>query len=112
MADHEVRTDVRRDENRPTTPEERRWPRRRQEWFDDQLDLDPARLVFIDDEGGGFPMTVRHAGPQALAAERSSVPPGHVRGGPGLAAGQRSATGCRSPLPRRGPRAQSAAPRE
>src|SRR5215204_3617295 len=30
--------------------------RRRQEWFDDQLDLDPARLV----------------------------PPGHVRGGPGL----------------------------
>src|SRR3954447_19546129 len=29
-------------------------------------------------------MTVRHAGPQALAAERSSVPPGHVRGGPGL----------------------------
>ena len=29
-------------------------------------------------------MAVRHAGPQALAAERSSVPPGHVRGGPGL----------------------------
>ena len=29
-------------------------------------------------------MTVRHAGPQALAAERSSVPPGHVGGGPGL----------------------------
>ena len=23
--------------------------RRRQEWFDDQLDLDPARLVFIDE---------------------------------------------------------------
>src|SRR5215204_2852834 len=29
-------------------------------------------------------MTVRHAGPQALAAERSSIPPGHVRRGPGL----------------------------
>src|SRR5881275_703375 len=29
-------------------------------------------------------MTVRHARPQALATERSSVPPGHVRGGPGL----------------------------
>ena len=29
-------------------------------------------------------MPVRHAGPQALAAERSSVPPGHVRRGPGL----------------------------
>ena len=29
-------------------------------------------------------MTVRHAGPQALAAERSSVAAGHVRGGPGL----------------------------
>jgi hypothetical protein len=25
--------------------------KRRQEWFDGQLDLDPARLVFIDETG-------------------------------------------------------------
>lgn len=29
-------------------------------------------------------MAMRHAGPQALAAGRSSVPPCHVRRGPGL----------------------------
>ena len=29
-------------------------------------------------------MTVRHAGPQVMAAERSSVPPGDVSGGRGL----------------------------
>ena len=34
--------------------------RRRQEWFDDQLDLDPARLVFIDETWASTNMARQH----------------------------------------------------
>ena len=35
-------------------------------------------------KGRRFPMAVRHAGPEALTAGRSSVAPGHAGRGPGL----------------------------
>jgi len=51
--------------------------KRRQEWFDGQLDLDPARLVFIDETGLSTKMS-RLRG-RALRGERcrSAVPHGH-----------------------------------
>jgi hypothetical protein len=33
--------------------------KQRQEWFDDQLDLDPERLVFIDETGLNTKMAIR-----------------------------------------------------
>src|SRR5829696_314730 len=56
------------------------WPdilRRRQEWFDDQLDLDPARLVFIDETWASTNMARRYG--RALRGQRlrASVPHGH-----------------------------------
>jgi transposase len=51
--------------------------KRRQEWFDGQLDLDPAKLVFIDETGLSTKMS-RLRG-RALRGERcrSAVPHGH-----------------------------------
>lgn len=51
--------------------------KRRQEWFDTQPDLDPARLVFIDETGLSTKMS-RLRG-RALRGERcrSAVPHGH-----------------------------------
>lgn len=51
--------------------------RRRQEWFDDQLDLDPARLVFIDETWASTNMARRYG--RALRGQRlrASVPHGH-----------------------------------
>lgn len=51
--------------------------KRRQEWFDSQLDLDPAKLVFIDETGLSTKMS-RLRG-RALRGERcrSAVPHGH-----------------------------------
>jgi hypothetical protein len=51
--------------------------KRRQEWFDGQLDLDPAKLVFIDETGLSTKMS-RLRG-RALCGERCrfAVPHGH-----------------------------------
>lgn len=51
--------------------------KRRQDWFDGQLDLDPARLVFIDETGLSTKM-LRLRG-RALCGERcrSTIPHGH-----------------------------------
>jgi transposase len=51
--------------------------RRRQAWFDGQLDLDPEHLVFIDETGASTKMARRHG--RALRGERlrCSVPHGH-----------------------------------
>lgn len=51
--------------------------KRRQEWFDGQLDLDPAKLVFIDETGLSTKMS-RLRG-RALRGERcrSAIPHGH-----------------------------------
>lgn len=51
--------------------------KRRQEWFDAQLDLDPAKLVFIDETGLSTKMS-RLRG-RSLRGERcrSAVPHGH-----------------------------------
>jgi transposase len=51
--------------------------KRRQEWFDSQLDLDPAKLVFIDETGLSTKMS-RLRG-RSLRGERcrSAVPHGH-----------------------------------
>ena len=51
--------------------------KRRQDWFDSQLDLDPARLVFIDETGLSTKMS-RLRG-RAICEERcrSPIPHGH-----------------------------------
>ncbi|HKH26801.1 MAG TPA: IS630 family transposase [Sphingomicrobium sp.] len=51
--------------------------KRRQEWFDEQLDLDPARLVFIDETWVSTNMARRYG--RALRGQRlrASVPHGH-----------------------------------
>jgi len=52
--------------------------KRRQDWFDSQLDLDPTRLVFIDETWASTSMA-RLRG-RALKGERlrAGVPHGHV----------------------------------
>ncbi len=51
--------------------------KRRQAWFEDQLDLDPARIVFIDETSLSTKMARRYG--RAPRGERcqSSVPLGH-----------------------------------
>ena len=51
--------------------------RRREDWFEGQLDLDPARLVFVDETGASTSMA-RLRG-RALRGERlrSGIPRGH-----------------------------------
>jgi len=50
---------------------------RRQAWFESQPDLDPERLVFVDETGASTKMSRRHG--RALRGERlrMSVPHGH-----------------------------------
>jgi len=50
---------------------------RRIKWFDDQLDLDPAKLVFIDETGASTKMTRAYG--RSLRGERcvASIPYGH-----------------------------------
>jgi transposase len=50
---------------------------RRQAWFDSQRDLDPARLVFIDETGASTKMARRHGRAPRGQRLRSSVPHGH-----------------------------------
>jgi transposase len=51
--------------------------KRRQAWFDDQLDLDPARLVFIDETGLSTKMArLRGRAPRGERC-RAGVPHGH-----------------------------------
>lgn len=51
--------------------------KRRQDWFDAQLDLDPARLVFIDETGLSTKMSrLRGRSPRGERC-RSGVPHGH-----------------------------------
>jgi len=50
---------------------------RRQAWFDGQLDLDPERLVFIDETGASTKMARRHGRAPRGQRLRSSVPHGH-----------------------------------
>ena len=50
---------------------------RRQAWFDGQFDLDPDRLVFIDETGASTKMARRHGRAPRGQRLRSSVPHGH-----------------------------------
>ncbi|WP_426043163.1 IS630 family transposase [Brevundimonas sp. TWP2-3-4b1] len=50
---------------------------RRQAWFDSQLDLDPERLVFIDETGASTKMARRHGRAPRGQRLRCSVPHGH-----------------------------------
>lgn len=50
---------------------------RRQEWFDGQLDLEPARLVFIDETWASTNMARRHGRCARGERLRISVPHGH-----------------------------------
>jgi transposase len=51
--------------------------RRRQEWFDEQLDFDPARLVFIDETWASTNMARRYGRAPRGQRLRASVPHGH-----------------------------------
>lgn len=51
--------------------------KRRQAWFDDQLDLDPERLVFIDETSLSTKMARRYGRARRGERCRSSVPHGH-----------------------------------
>ena len=51
--------------------------KRREEWFDGQLDLDPERLVFIDETWASTNMARRHGRCQRGERLRSGVPHGH-----------------------------------
>ena len=55
---------------------------RRQAWFDGQLDLDPDRLVFIDETGASTKMARRHGRAPRGQRLTSSVPQGHWRPSP------------------------------
>src|SRR5215208_4182650 len=75
-----ARASIRPERRSPPSGPSRRGPdilRRRQEWFDDQLDLDPARLVFIDETWASTNMARRYG--RALRGQRlrASVPHGH-----------------------------------
>ena len=50
---------------------------RRQAWFDGQLDLDPDRLVFIDETGASTKMARRHGRAPRGQRLRAGVPHGH-----------------------------------
>jgi transposase len=50
---------------------------RRQAWFESQLDLDPARLVFLDETGATTKMARRHGRARRGERLRASVPHGH-----------------------------------
>jgi transposase len=51
--------------------------KRRQAWFDDQLDLDPAKLVFIDETSLSTKMARRYGRAPRGERCRSGVPHGH-----------------------------------
>lgn len=51
--------------------------KRRQDWFDGQPDLDPERLVFIDETGLSTKMARRYGRSQRGERCRSGVPHGH-----------------------------------
>ncbi len=51
--------------------------KRRQEWFDGQLDLDPAKLVFIDETGLSTKMSRLRGRAPCGQRCRSAVPHGH-----------------------------------
>ena len=51
--------------------------KRREEWFDGQLDLDPERLVFIDETWASTNMARRHGRCRRGERLRSCVPHGH-----------------------------------
>ena len=50
---------------------------RRQAWFENQLSLDPERLVFIDETGASTKMARRYGRAPRGRRLRSSVPHGH-----------------------------------
>ena len=51
--------------------------RRRQEWFEEQLDLDPTRLVFIDETWASTNMARRYGRAPRGQRLRAGVPHGH-----------------------------------
>ncbi|HQR90744.1 MAG TPA: IS630 family transposase, partial [Caulobacter sp.] len=51
--------------------------KRRRAWFEGQLDLDPARLVFLDETGATTKMARRHGRAPRGERLRASVPHGH-----------------------------------
>ena len=51
--------------------------KRREEWFDGQLDLDPEQLIFIDETWASTNMAVRYGRAPRGERLRASVPHGH-----------------------------------
>ena len=51
--------------------------KRRREWFDGQLDLDPERLVFIDETWASTNMARRHGRAPKGERLRAGIPQGH-----------------------------------
>ena len=51
--------------------------RRRQDWFDGQLDLDPGQLVFIDETWASTNMARRHGRSPRGERLRAGIPHGH-----------------------------------
>ena len=51
--------------------------KRRQDWFESQLDLDPERLVFIDETWTSTKMTPAHGRSARGERLRAGVPYGH-----------------------------------
>ncbi len=65
---------------RPATPSEQDRPdvlKRREEWFEGQLDLDPDRLVFIDETWASTNMARRHGRCRRGQRLRAGIPFGH-----------------------------------
>ena len=52
--------------------------KRREAWFEDQLDLDPARLVFIDETWASTNMARRYGRAPRGQRLRVGIPHGHV----------------------------------
>jgi hypothetical protein len=51
--------------------------KRRQEWFEGQIDLDPERLVFIDETWASTNMARRHGRAPKGERLRAGIPQGH-----------------------------------
>src|SRR5215218_4638085 len=53
--------------------------KRRQNWFEDQLELDPARLVFIDETGAATNMARLRGWVPKGQRLRAGIPQGHLK---------------------------------
>src|SRR5271165_1487824 len=68
----------------------------RRDWFASQLDLDPAKLVFVDETGASTSLARKHGRRRRGRRVRAAVPHGHyktvtlVAGAPSSACGAES----------------------